>query len=368
MDLGLFMMPLHDPRRNYTEMLQQDRQAIIYADKLGYAEAWVGEHYSCSSEPIANPLQFLATLIDATKQIKFATGVIAMPQHHPAKLAGDVAQFDHLSKGRFIMGVGPGGLVSDIELFGTGDKNRAEMTTEAIDIIHKIWASDPPYNIKGKYWDVVLEKNLVPSLGFGPMLKPYQKGGPPLAISVMSPSSGSARQAGERGWEFVSANFIQPVYAKSHWEQYVIGCEKAGKRPDRSKWRVARSIVVADTDDDAARYLARPESSVGWYYDYIVEDMKLFNLQKVLKADDTMSDELLTTKYCLDTMVISGSPKTVLDRLVEFVDYVGGPFGGLLMTQKDWDDADFHRRSMRLLAEDVMPKLRNYCSQRVAAE
>jgi alkanesulfonate monooxygenase SsuD/methylene tetrahydromethanopterin reductase-like flavin-dependent oxidoreductase (luciferase family) len=197
MDLGLFMMPLHDARRNYTATLEQDRQAIIYADQLGYQEAWVGEHYTCASEPVANPLQFFATLIHATKQIKFATAVIALPQHHPAMVAGDVAQFDHLSKGRFIMGVGPGGLTSDFELFKTTDLNRAAMTTEAIEIIKKIWTSDPPYHIKGKFWEIDIEKNVFPSLGFGPMLKPYQNGGPPVAISVMSPASSSARQAGE---------------------------------------------------------------------------------------------------------------------------------------------------------------------------
>lgn len=369
MDLGLFMMPLHDARRNYTSMLEQDRQAIIYADQLGYQEAWVGEHYSCSSEPICNPLQFFATLIHATKNIKFATGVIALPQHHPAMIAGDVAQFDHLSKGRFILGVGPGGLVSDFELFKTTDLNRAAMATESIEIIKKIWSSDAPYHIKGKFWEVNIEKNCVPSLGFGPMLKPYQKGGPPIAISVMSPSSSSARQAGENDWEFLSANFIQPRHAKSHWEQYVIGCEKAGRRPDRSKWRIARSIVVGESDQQIADYLARPDTSVAWYYEYIVEDMKLFNLQRVLKGHDEMADSELTTQYCLDTMVIKGGPRTVLDQLVAFVDEMGGPFGGLLFTQKDWDDAELHKNSMRLLAHNVMPQLRDYCLQhREAAE
>ncbi|MFG0359792.1 LLM class flavin-dependent oxidoreductase [Pseudomonas putida] len=362
MELGLFMMPLHDPRRNYTEMLQQDREAAILADQLGFSEVWVGEHYSCSSEPVANPLQFFATLLDATKNIKFATGVLNLPQHHPATVAGDVAQFDHLSGGRLIMGVGPGGLVSDMELFGTQDLNRAEMTTESVDIIHKIWASDPPYNIQGKYWNVKLEKNIIPSLGFGPMLKPFQQPHPPLAISVMSPSSSSARQAGERGWGIVSANFIPEVHVKSHWEQFVIGCEKAGRRPDPNLWRIARSILVTDTDQEAADYLARPDSSYGWYYDYIVEDMAAFNMKRILKPSAEIPDSEVTRENCLDWMVMSGSPKTVLDKLVAFVDYVGVPFGTLLTTQKDWENPALHQKSLRLLSESVMPKLRDYCA------
>ncbi|MNP28978.1 hypothetical protein D3C76_1219830 [compost metagenome] len=61
-------------------------------------------------------------------------------------------------------------------------------------------------------------------------------------------------------------------------------------------------------------------------------------------------------------MVMSGSPKTVLDKLVAFVDYVGGPFGTLLTTQKDWENPALHKKSLRLLAEEVMPKLRDYCA------
>src|SRR5712664_2264281 len=84
MKVGLFMMPLHDPKRNYTEVLQEDREAILLAEKLGYDEAWVGEHYSAATEPIPDPLQFMATLIPITKSIKFGTSVLNLPQHHPA--------------------------------------------------------------------------------------------------------------------------------------------------------------------------------------------------------------------------------------------------------------------------------------------
>jgi alkanesulfonate monooxygenase SsuD/methylene tetrahydromethanopterin reductase-like flavin-dependent oxidoreductase (luciferase family) len=368
MDLGLFMMPLHDPRRNYTKLLQDDREAIILADRLGYAEAWVGEHTTCSSEPIADPLQFMATLIHATSQIKFATGVLNLPQQHPATVAARVAQFDHLSGGRYIMGVGPGGLVTDMELFKTFEMNRAEMTVESIRMIHKIWDSDPPYNITGKYWSTVVEKQCIPSLGFGPMLKPLQKPYPQLAVSVMSPSSSSARQAGENGWSIVSANFTPPSNAKTHWDQYVIGCEKAGRKADRKNWRVARSILVTDTDSEAADYLETEGSSVAWYYDYIIEDMHAFKMLGVLKPSMTTPDSDVTRKNCLDWMVISGSPRTVQDKLVALVDQLGGPFGTLLMTQKDWDKPALHKRSMELLATEVMPKLRQHCSQLKAAQ
>jgi alkanesulfonate monooxygenase SsuD/methylene tetrahydromethanopterin reductase-like flavin-dependent oxidoreductase (luciferase family) len=104
MKLGLFMMPLHDPKRDYTKVLEEDREAILLAEKLGYDEAWVGEHYSAATEPISDPLQFMATLIPITKSIKLGTSVLNLPQHHPAQVAGNCAMFDHLCRGRFLMG------------------------------------------------------------------------------------------------------------------------------------------------------------------------------------------------------------------------------------------------------------------------
>jgi alkanesulfonate monooxygenase SsuD/methylene tetrahydromethanopterin reductase-like flavin-dependent oxidoreductase (luciferase family) len=119
-DLGLFTMPFHHPARDYTAILEEDQEAIVLADRLGFREAFVGEHFSSWSERITSPLIFLAALASRTKQITFGTGVINLPQLHPATVAAHCAMFDHLVRGRFIMGIGPGGLASDLELFDVG--------------------------------------------------------------------------------------------------------------------------------------------------------------------------------------------------------------------------------------------------------
>ena len=359
MHLGLFMMPLHDPRRPYLDVLRDDREAILLAEALGYEEAWVGEHYSCSTEPIPDPLQFMATLIYATRRIKFGTGVINLPQHHPAQVAGNVAMFDHLAQGRYIMGVGPGGLGSDFELFKTFDKNRAEMMVEAVEMIHKIWASDPPYHIHGKHWDITIDAQCQLHLGIGPMLKPYQKPHPPLAVSAMSPASSTARLAGERGWGLISANFMPVPHARSHWEQYCIGAELAGRQADRTNWRLARSILVTDSDAEAQDYLADDASAFGWYYAYLRDNLATYKLLKIFKPSESLADSEVTIQNCMKWMVIAGSPNRVLDQLVALIDEVGW-FGTLVATHKDWDQPDLHRRSMRLLAEQVMPRLRRH--------
>ncbi len=230
MNLSYFMMPLHGLEKDYHQQLLEDKEAIILADELGFAEAWVGEHYSSGLESITSPLMFLANLIPRTKQIKLATGVICMPQYHPATIAGQAAMFDHLCDGRFILGVGPGGLPSDFELFGTMDADRNEMFVESIDTVLKYWSTEPPYNFEGKYWKSKIENWTVPELKLGYMVKPLQQPHPPIAVSAMSPHSGSMKLAGRRGWQPVSANFIGVWSVKStRRPQWSTGTRSTGK-------------------------------------------------------------------------------------------------------------------------------------------
>ena len=135
MRLGFFTQPVHPITRDYLEVLREDQEAIILADQLGYCEAYVGEHMTDLAEPITNCLVFLATLIDRTKQIKLGSGVINLPSYHPVHVASHVAMIDHLLEGRFLFGIGPGGLPSDTEVFGNLDLNKNEKMVEAIDQI-----------------------------------------------------------------------------------------------------------------------------------------------------------------------------------------------------------------------------------------
>jgi len=121
MRLGLFMMPLHPPGPPMHQYIDQDTRKSLLLEQLGYDELWIGEHFSATSEPYPSPLMFMANLISQTKNIKFATGVINLPNRHPAVVAGEIAQFDHLSRGRLIFGAGTGSLGSDYELFDVAD-------------------------------------------------------------------------------------------------------------------------------------------------------------------------------------------------------------------------------------------------------
>ena len=139
MKYSTFMMPLHPPGRNVTETLQEDREAVILADQLGYSEAYVGEHITDAAETVTSNMIFLATLASETKQIMLGTGTINLPNTHPATVAAQAAMLDHLLKGRFIMGISPGGLMSDAEVFGNFGRDRNAMFVESINTILKIW-------------------------------------------------------------------------------------------------------------------------------------------------------------------------------------------------------------------------------------
>ena len=137
MRLGMFMMPLHPAGRPMHEYLAEDTEKALLLDRLGYDELFIGEHYSAATEPYPSPMMFAASLLPRTERLVFGTGVINAPLHHPAMIAAEAAQFDHLSKGRFILGIGTGSTPTDIEMMGapTDPAERGRMLAEAIETI-----------------------------------------------------------------------------------------------------------------------------------------------------------------------------------------------------------------------------------------
>src|SRR5215467_5656624 len=173
MKLGTFMMPLHPPTRQPWETYAEDREAILLAEKLGYAEALVGEHVTDLAENVTSCLMFLASLAHDTSRIVLGSGTVNMPNSHPAAIAAQVAMLDHLLKGRFIMGISPGGLMSDAEAFGNYGRDRNEIFIECINMVLEIWKRDAPYQLSGKYFSVTTEKTMIREIGQGSIMRPF---------------------------------------------------------------------------------------------------------------------------------------------------------------------------------------------------
>lgn len=270
MRLGMWITPLHEPGRSVGSMLEENIEKSLLADQLGFDELWVGEHFTAARQTIPAPLIFMAALLARTKTITFGTAVINLPNHHPAIVAAEAALFDHMSKGRFMLGVGSGGVPTDFELFGLPDlPARNRMVIEAVDFIQRIWSQDPPYELEGEFWRVRVKDKLVPELGIGCLPKPFQQPGPPISLSVAAPSSPSARTAGLHGWGMISAHTVPASSVASHWVVYSEACREVGESPQGEAWRVARNVLVAPSDTEARDRVYGAQGANRYFYRYL---------------------------------------------------------------------------------------------------
>jgi alkanesulfonate monooxygenase SsuD/methylene tetrahydromethanopterin reductase-like flavin-dependent oxidoreductase (luciferase family) len=350
------MMPIHPPGRIITDTLQEDREAILLADKLGFCEAYIGEHVTDAAETVTNSMMFVAWLANETKNIKLGTGTINLPNAHPAAIAAQAAMLDHMLKGRFIMGISPGGLMSDVEVFGNLDKDRNAMFVESINTILKIWDSSPPYDIEGKYWNVTVGKTMVPEIGQGFIMKPFQKPYPPIVGTAVAPFSNGVTEMAKRGWGPISANFLMPEWVKSHWPKYVEGREAVGAKAHPSEWRVAKSIFVADDEATAKRYGLEQDGPYHFYFKQLVRKLTNGGRGNLFKTDQSMPDSMLTPEYVTNKLVLAGTVNSVVDQILAFREKVGD-FGNLLYAGHDWQDPALGKRSMELFATEVMPRV-----------
>jgi alkanesulfonate monooxygenase SsuD/methylene tetrahydromethanopterin reductase-like flavin-dependent oxidoreductase (luciferase family) len=358
MKLGTFMMPLHPPGRNAWETLREDREALILADRLGYTEAFVGEHTTDLAENVTSCLMFLCSVAFETRQMKLGSGTLNMPNTHPAAVAANVAMIDHLLQGRFIMGISPGGLMSDAEVFGNFGKDRLEMFVEAIDMVLAIWNGTAPYDLQGKHFAISTAKTMIPEIGQGIILKPFQAPHPPIVVTAVAPFSKGITAAAARGWDPISANFLLPEWVKTHWGSYVEGCAQAGRPAEPANWRVAKSIFVTDSDDALARrYAHTAEGPYHFYFKQLIRKLVGFGgRSNLFKLDQSEPDESITADTMAPRLVIAGSVDSVVDQILAFREKIGD-FGTLLYACHDWVDPALGRRSMELMAEKVMPKV-----------
>src|SRR5688572_11854835 len=149
-------MPLHPAQRAPAQTLEEDREAVILADRLGFYDAFVGEHLTERSENITSSFIFLASLVYATERIKLGTGTSNLSHSHPVLIASHAAMLDHMAPGRFIFGVRPGALRSDAEALGLLDEDRNKLG-----VIEKFKPQGiEPMPLKPAEFDVLIVKEI----------------------------------------------------------------------------------------------------------------------------------------------------------------------------------------------------------------
>ena len=356
MKLSFFTMPIHPVDKPVAQSLREDREAFILADKLGYAEAYCGEHTTDQAEIITSTVAFLASLAYETKNIRLGTGTINMPNSHPARVAAEVAMLDHMLEGRLNFGISPGGLMSDAEVFGNLKKDRNAMFLECINMVLDIWAGEAPYNFKGDFWEISTDKTKILEIGQGAVMKPYQDPHPPIIGTAVAPFSKGVTAMAARGWQPISGNFLLPKWAATHWPNYVEGCLQGGFTPSYEDWRVAKNICVAKDRETARAYARDPGSPYVLYYSQLLTKMKAGGRMNLFKEDQDMPDDEVTLDYVLDRLVVHGDAESVTDQLLALREDMG-PWQHLVYAGHDWTDYDLGRQSMILMAEEVMPRL-----------
>ena len=251
MKFGIFMAPFHRVGDNPTLAMQRDLELIQWLDYLGFDEAWIGEHHSAGWEIIASPELIIAAAAERTRHIMLGTGVTSLPYHHPLMVADRMVQLDHMTRGRSMLGVGPGALTSDAYMMGIDPATQRPRMEESLDAIIALLDGET-VNMQTD-WFELHDARL--------QLLPYTRPRFPIAVaSVLSPAG--MLSAGKHGLGVLSigASVTGEVDGiRKHWALAEEAAAKNGKTMDRSEWRLVKSVHLAETREQAFREVEEGE-------------------------------------------------------------------------------------------------------------
>ncbi|MDO0916657.1 LLM class flavin-dependent oxidoreductase [Streptomyces sp. DT2A-34] len=348
MKFGIFNAPYADPASPLQDVIEWSLQVARWGDELGFEEIWFAEHYTTGWQNSPAPELLIAAAARETTNITLAAGAHLVPYQHPVALAYRIMALDHLTGGRYIAGVGAGSYPADVRLFQT-DGNNAEMLTEGLDIMTRIWAGEP-FEFRGKYWAV--EFPAYDEYFAGPALRPLQSPHPPIAIAGSSAKSKGFQTAGERG--FLPLSFgMSAAHLRSQWEGYAEAAKNSGRQVSRDDWRVCREVFVAETDEEAIDLVTN--GFMGRFYDEFMIMAYQYSSGTSLAPGVPMED--VTAELLARDVWLVGSPETVAQRITAEYEESGG-FGTLVAFDFDYrDKPDAYRRSLELLMTEVAPKV-----------
>ncbi len=337
-DFGIFMAPFHRLGENPTLSLERNIELIQWLDDLGYDEAWIGEHHSAGWEIIASPEVFMATAAERTRHIRLGTGVISLPYHHPLMVANRMVLLDHLTRGRAMLGIGPGALVSDAHMLGIEPTRQREMMDESMGVIMRLFQETEPFTHVSDWFelhDAVLH------------LRPYQRPHMPIAVAAAQSPSGP-QVAGKYGAGLLSLSVPRQEYGKvtlaDVWGITEDAAAESGATVSRDDWRLVMPVYLAESRQEAFRE-ARKGAAI-WLTEYFHETLG----QPLPDA----SPERIIDEMVDRGVWIVGSPDDCIARMEQLEEASGG-YGGLLVTVAEWTSREKMLHSYELLARYVAP-------------
>lgn len=337
---GLFLQPIHDPRDDPGVALEDDLALIEHLDRLGFDEAWIGEHHSTGWETIASPATFIASAAARTRRIRLGSGVVPLPLHHPLVTAGEYALLDHLTGGRAMLGVGPGGgLPSDPLVFGLDPARQPSMFAERFDVLLRLFLDNEPFDHDG---DGFALRRAV--LNLRPRTRPH----PEIAV-VAGASSDALHRIGRHGARWLVAAPLDRI--DDAWREVEAGAREAGREANRDRSDLPVTVHLAPTRAQALDEVR--EGAARERFDFATA----VNGAPPPEVDrDAWIDELARRPT-----VVIGTPDDAIRALGDLRERTG--VGGFLVTAKWWAGRDATLRSFEMMARWVIPALRGTRAQ-----
>lgn len=332
---GIFSAPYHKPTLNPTVMFEQDLELIEHLDRLGYDEAWIGEHHSGGVEVIPAPELMVMAAVERTRSIKVGTGVATLPLHHPFMVAERIVQLDHMTRGRMMFGVGPGQMVRDAEMIGRSLNDSRPRLQESLDAILRLLRGESVTEKTDWYELNDAELQILPYSDFDVAV-----------VSVLSPSG--PQVAGRFGTGLLSVAATDPAGIErlaNHWSIVEDQAAKYGQSVSRSDWRMVGKIHLADSYEQAREDL---KHGLQWFLDYGVR----VNPSPVRDFSDF--DAVVDRMIASGSFVI-GTAKDAISQIERLIEKSNGGFGTFLIQDGDWATLPARKRSFELFAEEVIP-------------
>lgn len=347
LNFGIFLAPFHRLGDNPTLALGRDLDLLVALDQLGYDEAWIGEHHSAGWETIASPELMIAAAAERTKHIRLGSGVTSLPYHHPFLVAQRFVQLDHMTRGRTMLGCGPGALVSDAYMMGIEARTQRPRMEESLAAIMALLACEGPVTMKTD-WFELREARL--------HLAPYTSPRFPIAVASSTTPAG-ALAAAKHGLGLISLGAGLPGGPQKLAEQWRMAeaeAAKHGQTMDRRNWRLVVNMHCADDDERAFADVRVGER---------LETETYFG--ETLGRPPTRSEDPLRDGLKAGTTLV-GSPDTVAQGIQRLLDFSDGGAGTILFRAHEWADRSQTLHSFELFARWVMPRFQG--SLRMPAE
>jgi limonene 1,2-monooxygenase len=332
---GTFIAPYHPVRESPLTTYERDLELIEWCDRWGFDEAWVGEHHSAAWENIADPAMFLAVAGQRTQRIRLGSGVVSLPYHHPMMVADRFVQLDYLTRGRAMLGVGPGALISDATMMGIDPSTQRPRMNESLGVIMRLLAGETVTHESD--WFTLNEAQL--------QLLPVNGSMPIAVASSTSPSGMTAAGTHGVGVLSLGAGLIggQKDLA-AHWALGEKAAADNGKELRREEWRLVIRAHLAPTREQAIAEVrdGREAERIGY-----------FKRVAGLKNDYTLEQEIE------EDAALVGTPDDMIEALHRLRKVTGG-FGGFLVLAGDWADREATLRSYELMGRYVIPEFRGH--------